>query len=186
MNLIPELKIGLLNAWLPMLIFNIFMMAIPRVVNPQGAKRAVDTSWYENKDKKFVVLTMTIWLGQIVYGIWTPLKIGTVWFNVGSVITIAGFILCTIANHNYMTAPLDKAITNGLYKISRNPLYLFSGIVMIGISIAAASWIMLVIIALYSTFNHQIIKSEERYCLKTYGDEYREYMKKTARYFLFF
>ncbi len=126
MVLIPELKIGLLNAWLPILLFNIFMMVLPRLVNPQGAKRAVDTSWYEKKDKKLVVLTFIFWFGQIIYGIWAPLKIGTVWFNIGAVITIAGFILYTIANSNYMTAPLDKAITNGLYKISPNPLYLFS------------------------------------------------------------
>ena len=110
------------------------------------------------------------------------MKIGTVWFNIGAVITIAGFILYIIANSNYMTAPLDKAITNGLYKISRNPLYLFSGTIMIGVSIAAASWVMLVIIAIFWTINHQTIKAEERYCLKTYGEEYRKYMDKVPRY----
>jgi protein-S-isoprenylcysteine O-methyltransferase Ste14 len=186
MTLIPELKIGLLNAWLPILFFNIFMIALPHIVNPQGAKRAVDTSWYEKKDKKFVVLTFIFWFGQIIYGVWVTLKIGTTWFNIGAVITIAGFIFYTIANNNYMTVPLDKAITRGLYKISRNPLYLFSGIIMIGISLAAASWIMLVIIAIYWAINHQTIKAEERYCFKTYGEEYRKYMDKVPRYILFF
>ena len=186
MTLIPELKIGLLNAWLPILFFNIFMMVLPYLVNQQGAKRAIDTSWYEKKDKKKIALTSIFWYGQIIYGIWAPLKIGTVWFNIGAVITITGFILYTIANNNFMTAPLDKAITVGLYKISRNPLYFFSSIIMIGISIAAASWIMLVIIAIYWAITHQIIKAEEQYCLKTYGEEYRKYMDKAPRYILFF
>ena len=186
MTLIPELKIGLLNAWLPILLFNIFMMAIARIINSKGLKRSGDTSWYEKKDKILVPLIYIFWFGQIIYGIWVPLKIGTVWFNIGAVITIVGFVLHTIANHNYMTAPLDKAITNGMYKISRNPLYFFSDIIMIGISIAATSWIMLVIIAGHWAIHHQLIIAEERYCLKTYGEEYRKYMKKTTRYFLFF
>ncbi len=186
MSLIPKLQIGMLNAWLPILLFNIFMMALPYIVNAKGAKRAVDTSWYEKKDKIFMALTFIFWYGQIIYAIGVPLKIGTVWFHVGAVITIISFVFYTIANNNYMTAPLDQAITNGLYKISRNPLYLFSGIIMIGISIAAASWIMLVIIAIYSVITHRIIKAEEMYCLKTYGKEYQKYMDKVPRYLLIF
>ncbi len=186
MSLIPKLQIGMLNAWLPILLFNIFMMALPYMVNAKGAKRAVDTSWYEKKDKIFMALTFIFWYGQIIYAIWVPLKIGTIWFNIGAVITITGFIFYIIANHNYMTAPLDQAITNGLYKISRNPLYLFSGIIMIGISITAASWIMLVIIAIYLVITHRIIKAEERYCLKTYGKEYQKYMDNVPRYLLIF
>lgn len=184
MSIIPELKIGLLNAWLPILLFNIFMMILPYLVNPQGAKRAIDTSWYEKRDKMLVIPTFIFWFGLIIYGIWAPLKMGTVWFEVGSVIIATGFIFYVIANHNYITAPLDKTITKGLFKISRNPLYLFSGIFMIGVSIAAASWIMLVIIAIFCIINHQIIKAEERYCLKCYGEEYRKYMDKVPRYIL--
>lgn len=114
MNLIPELKIGLLNAWLPILFFH------------------------------------------------------------------------SEASVNFVTTPPDKVITVGLYKISRNPIYLLNGIIMIGVSIAAACWLMLIVIAVYWIIIHWIIKAEERYCLETYGFEYRAYMKKTARYFLFF
>ncbi|MCK4791400.1 MAG: hypothetical protein KAV87_47150 [Desulfobacteraceae bacterium] len=50
MNLVPEFKIGLLNAWLgaiplvlPGLIFSIG--------NRKVSERAIDTSWYKTKEK---------------------------------------------------------------------------------------------------------------------------------------
>ena len=186
MTLIPELRIGLLNAWLPVLFLNIFMMVFPPLVNKKGAKRAVDTSWYTKKDKIFMALSFVFWFLPLISGVWIPIISGTVWFYAGLIISISGLIFYAIANFNYVNAPLDKAITNGMYKLSRNPMYFFSFIIYTGISLISSSWILFLIMLVYGLITHQIIKGEELYCLNTYGKEYRKYMKKTPRYFLFF
>ena len=186
MSLIPELRIGLLNAWLPLIGFNIFMMIFPQLVNRKGSKRAVETSWYTEKDRIFMALSFIFWYGQLVYGVWVPLVAGTIWFYTGVIISTIGLVFYAIANVDYVNAPLGQAITNGVYKISRNPMYFFSFLIVAGIALMSSSWILFLIMLVYGVITHQIIKGEELYCLKTYGFEYRKYMKKTARYFLFF
>ena len=55
---------------------------------------------------------------------------------------------------------------------------------MLGVCIASASlWLLLVTIASIVA-THFVILGEERYCLATYGQEYREYKARTPRYFL--
>jgi protein-S-isoprenylcysteine O-methyltransferase Ste14 len=68
----------------------------------------------------------------------------------------------------------------------RLPIYFFTSITFIGISIASASWIMLLMLVLYSFIDLKIILAEEQYLLKTYGESYREYKEKVPRYFIFF
>ncbi|MCD4812345.1 isoprenylcysteine carboxylmethyltransferase family protein [bacterium] len=186
MSFLPELKIGLLNAWIPVLLFNVFMMIFPLLINEKGAKRAVDTSWFGKREKNLMIMSFIFWYGLFIYSVWVPLQTGSMGFYVGLLISIIGFVFYTIANINYAKAPLNKAITQGLYKVSRNPLYFFSSFILVGISIAAASWIMLIITGVYLAFTHQMIKAEEVYCIKTYGESYRKYMKQVPRYILIF
>ena len=102
MSLIPELKIGLFNAWIPLLFFNILMMALPYLISKEGAKRAVDTSWYDKKEKIMMILSFVFWYGLLIYSIWIPLKTSTVWFYTGLIISLTALVFYIIANHNYM------------------------------------------------------------------------------------
>ena len=45
MTLIPELKIGFLNAWLPILFFHLFVMIFSYLINKEGFKRGAERSW---------------------------------------------------------------------------------------------------------------------------------------------
>jgi protein-S-isoprenylcysteine O-methyltransferase Ste14 len=45
-----------------------------------------------------------------------------------------------------------------------------------------ASWAMLAALLLFQLSTHFLIFSEERWCLKEFGEEYREYMGKVRRY----
>lgn len=185
MNLVPEFKIGLLNAWLgaiPILVAGlIFMFA-----NKKAGKRAIDISWYTTKEKIIAWPCMLGYYGAILYSITVPLKLGTIWFYSGLIIYIAGMIPLTVAYFNYAAAPLDAPIVKGVYRISRNPLYFFTTLALLGLSIASASWLMLLLVILYNIFQHVIVLGEERFCLKKYGGTYGEYKNCVPRYFLFF
>jgi protein-S-isoprenylcysteine O-methyltransferase Ste14 len=78
------------------------------------------------------------------------------------------------------------AITGGIYHYSRNPMYASFSLVMLGTAIAAQSLLLLGMWTVTAICTHVLITGEERYCLTTYGDSYRAYMKKTPRYFFFF
>ncbi len=62
------------------------------------------------------------------------------------------------------------------------PIYLGGLLIFIGIGIASASWIFLLVAMIFLTLqiNILIIGEERMYCEK-YGDFYREYIKRTSR-----
>lgn len=185
MSYYTELHIGLWNAWIGTVIaYGIQMLFV--MLKPQARKRLFNMSWYMPKDKAAAYLSMSLMYGMIIFSIWIPLKIGTVWFYTGVLMYLIGFILNLIALHNYAAAPENEAIVKGMYKISRNPLYFFHSLKMLGLCIASASLPMLIFWIIYNIPTHFIILGEERYCMQTYGESYKNYMKKVSRYFLFF
>ena len=75
-----------------------------------------------------------------------------------------------------------KLVTKGLYKIVRHPMY-FGGIfMMIAPYLAFRSLVILTgIVILDSFFMNMRIKIEEQTLIGTFGDNYRDYMKRTKK-----
>jgi protein-S-isoprenylcysteine O-methyltransferase Ste14 len=86
----------------------------------------------------------------------------------------------------FRAAPLDQPVSQGIYRISRNPQQVTILLAFIGISIAIGSWIALILILIGGLWAHLRVVAEERSCLAQYGEAYRRYMKQVPRYFLFF
>jgi protein-S-isoprenylcysteine O-methyltransferase Ste14 len=178
-------QIGLWNAWIGPVISWLTMLLMI-AINPKAVKRLWDVSWYAKQDKIASFITTILMIALMIVAIWIPVKYGTIWFYSGAVIFSIGIILNLIALYNYATTPENQAILSGLYKISRNPLYLCWTIVLIGICIATTSWLMVILSVLYHVPNHYLILGEEKHCLKTYSKDYEDYMAKVPRYLLFF
>lgn len=75
-----------------------------------------------------------------------------------------------------------KFVSNGIYKISRNPAFLGFDFMYIGICLIYCN-ILTVIFSLFSIIMlHFQILQEEKFLTKTFGDEYIIYKKKVFRY----
>lgn len=144
----------------------------------------MDMSWYTPRDKKMATASLISSYGMMIFTIWVPLKTGTPWFYAGLCLFIAGFTGNAIAKHNYATTPKNEAVRKGMYRISRNPLYLCFSLMFLGLIIASLSLPLLFIWIINTIFMHLIILGEERYCLENYTESYREYMQKVPRYLL--
>ena len=116
------------------------------------------------------------------YSIFLPLKLGTVWFYAGLPITLAGLVTYTIALVNWAKTPPGEPITGGLYRYSRHPMYISFFLLFLGIAIATASWVFLLIAIAVTVVSFVFARVEEQSCLEKYGDSYREYMNRTPRY----
>ena len=123
-----------------------------------------------------------IFLASVIYGVFLPLKLWTIWFYVGFSIYLLGMILLTIAMLNFATTPLDKPVTKGAYHISRHPLSFSGFLAFIGMGIACISWILLLLASVFIIVMDTLVISEERWCLEKYGDAYREYLNRTPRW----
>src|SRR5574341_1145374 len=81
---------------------------------------------------------------------------------------------------------LDKPylLTDGLYRVSRNPMYVAELILMFGWVIFYGSVALLIAwVVWWASFNFYVIPQEERVMEALYGDAYREYKSKVPRWF---
>ena len=124
MSLVPAFKIGVWNAWIlaiPFILANIVTV----LVNKEYYKKISPDAVPPTKLKKNVddPITLALILA-LVYSIFIPLKLGTMWFYIGLSICLLGIILFTIAVVNFLVAPLDVSISKGIYRYSRHPQYI--------------------------------------------------------------
>lgn len=71
---------------------------------------------------------------------------------------------------------------NGIYKVSRNPMYMGYFIYFLGCTLLTRSLFLLISLIVFVISSHRIILAEERWCIGEFGEEYVEYMKRVRRY----
>ena len=72
--------------------------------------------------------------------------------------------------------------TTGIYKISRNPMYVGFDLITIASIVFTLHWLV-IILGIYSLITyHLIIKGEEAFMIKRFSSEYEKYQLKVRRY----
>lgn len=191
MFVIPAFELGVWNAWifvllmfiidigLSSLVFRLFLGSTKsQEINKRHSKRPELT----NIEKKMDNLSSVILIALVAYSIALPLQLGTGWFYIGLSIFIFGLIFGFVAMINFALAPTDKPATKGAYAISRNPMYFSMFIIFASISLACASWFVLLLIIGWFILVDRVVVIEERLCLEVYGESYREYLTRTSRW----
>jgi protein-S-isoprenylcysteine O-methyltransferase Ste14 len=109
---------------------------------------------------------------------------GTVLFIIGLVIGIAGIQRLRASSTNISTdLPATALVIDGIYRWSRNPLYLALTLAYVGLAIAAGSaWAIILLIPLLVVMNIGVISREERYLEREFGDAYRAYKSRVRRW----
>jgi len=119
MELMPALRIGWLNGWLPLgalvLTEGILFLVFPKEV----VTRLFDRSGWSQRQVVFTVLGKLVALICLVLIVGTPLKIGSAVFVIGMIIVGLGLIGLAKALFDFKNTPLDQPVTRGIYRISR-------------------------------------------------------------------
>lgn len=103
--------------------------------------------------------------------------------SIGLVLIV--FSLINLGSSTRLGLPTDKTVfkSNGLYKISRNPMYVGFNLLTISSMIYTLN-IWIVLLGIYSiVVYHMIILSEEKFLENRFGKEYLDYKLKVKRYF---
>lgn len=122
-------------------------------------------------------------VGIVIYALFATVKIEYTWlFVLGLVCYLLGLLLCAISIVNF-SSPSDVGMnTNGIYRFSRNPMYVSYFVCFVGMAALTQSLVLLGMVVIFQISAHWIILSEERWCLETFGLPYAQYMKKVRRY----
>ena len=177
MSAIPVFGIGIWNAWILVVVL-LFPAYIPVLTLKDFGKKMG-----EGEDYGKIGIFMNLYvLLMMIYSIFLPLKLGTAWFYAGLFIYLLGLIIITITIVNAASTPLGKPFTKGAYRYSRNPGYLSQIIVFVGIGVASASWLYLLLSVVLIVLTYSFIAIEESITLEKLGDSYLEYMNRTPRW----
>ena len=176
MSLIPAFEIGVWNAWILAIVFLLYVSLPTQIFKDVGKKMA------HGEEEKIHAFVLLFFFLLLIYSIFLPLKLGTIWFYTGLSIYLLGLIILTIALANVATTPLGEPFTKGMYRYSRHPLSLGMSLTFLGSGIASASWLYLLLSAILTVMMHFMVVIEERSTVKKYGDAYRKYMNKTPRW----
>jgi len=180
-SLIPAFELGLWNAWIlviPMLIIFFFDV---RATAARESGKAGDFQ-LTRKEKRVMNAVFLPMIVSFVYAVFLPLQLGSAWLYTGLLIYLFGVVFTVVALVNFATYPKDKVITEGLYRFSRNPMYVGMLLMQIGLGIACSSWLYLLLTVVLAIMLNAVSPSEERYCFFRFGDDYREYRDKTPRW----
>ena len=115
-----------------------------------------------------------------------PVKIvGVVFFSLG----LITFILALFNFGDSWRIGIDRKtagalVTGGIFSVTRNPIYLAFDFFFVGMFLLNATWFFLIFGLLAAVAMHVQILREEDYLRKHYGEAFRDYCERTARYLI--
>ena len=110
--------------------------------------------------------------------------LGALIFVAGIALTGGGFVTQKRAGTDPIPSnPSTRIVAHGLYRLTRNPMYLGFALATLGLAILVDSaWMLLVVpIGLILT-DRIIIAREERYLARKFGEEYLNYKRRVRRW----
>jgi protein-S-isoprenylcysteine O-methyltransferase Ste14 len=184
-SLTPAFELGLWNAWIfmaPALLVLLLCFPVMMKKNAPGGPTRVPCK------SKITLLVATlskiIFFPAVVYSVFLPLQLETIWFYAGLPITLTGLVGIILVLVAWVKTPAGQPVTRGVYRYSRHPMYVAMVLILLGVSIISASWVFLLfaIITEVGVTRPFSVKIEEAQCLGHYGKAYREYMNRTPRW----
>lgn len=110
---------------------------------------------------------------------------------IGSIIVIISLLFSLIAlvqfyktNNTVITIkPATSLLTKGVYSVSRNPMYLSLLLIYIGSSLIIGNWWSFILFPLFFLIlQGYVIKHEEKYLIRRFGQQYLDYKRETRRW----
>ena len=186
MSAIPVFQIGVWNAWILILLVFVTMFTPTLFLSEEGKKsnKRLQSFVPSTRTEKILAWSthLVIWPFVIIYSIFLPLKLDAAWLYVGLLIFALGLAMQVVVTISVANTPLDEPVTRGPYRFSRHPIYFSGFLILVGIGVASASWLVLLCALLWIVFFHIVVPNEEHFCLEKYGNTYSEYLKRTPRW----
>ena len=103
-------------------------------------------------------------------------------FLLGLAAYLLGLGFCAASIVSFGASSAGGLRTGGVYRFSRNPMYLSYDLFFLGCSLLIQSPLMLGSLVVFCLSSHWIILAEEQWCLKQFGGTYQAYLQSVRRY----
>jgi protein-S-isoprenylcysteine O-methyltransferase Ste14 len=177
MSLIPAFEIGVWNAWILTTVL-FLLITLSGQISKDIGKRIAPAEEVKKRNSPMMIVFFTL----IIYSIFLPLELWTAWFYVGLAVYLLGLIISIVALVSVASTKPGEPFTTGVCRYSRHPISLGTLLPFIGIGIASASGLFLLITVVSIILSILVVPAEERFCCEKYGDTYRQYIERTPRW----
>ena len=147
-----------MNGWLLLLPFFAVRFLLPAGLNSHALQCAAYFAPMQGKER----MAYYMYLGVFFY--------------------LAGLFICAASVAAYCFPDRKGLNTNGIYRFSRNPMYVAYFICFAGMALLTQSGLLFGILMIFQISAHWIVLAEERWCIQNFGEEYGQYMEKVRRY----
>lgn len=171
-----------MNAFFTVIPLILIRYGVLSIIDKDSLKRAGFFAPLIGREKVAFWVYQITTLIILLYLLLLKIKTDSDWFYIGLGVYILGIILYAVSIVNYAKPKMNGINLNGLYRVSRNPMYIAYFIYFLGCALLTHSLILLALLICFQVSAHWIILSEERWCIKKFGEEYIKYMNKVRRY----
>lgn len=175
-------ELGIFNAYIPLLLYFVVSM-IPFLFKKNSRYKEISPANIKDDfGKVLYYLNFIVFIIAIIVSIFLPIIFDSIFFYIGGSLWIIGIIIILGVCMSWAKTAEKKPVTKGVYKYSRNPMYVSFMFTYIGIGIIAASWVFLMLTFVYILITVLIVEYEEKFCIEKFGKDYKKYMKETPRW----
>ena len=151
----------------------------------------------DTDNAQVIVRPPFLYLGGLVAGIvleylWpAPFLPAAAQYVVGGAAILAGLAAVVACLGRFRAAgtpvepykPTSAIVSDGLYGLSRNPIYVALTLIYVGIGVAVdGAWILALVVPILIVMRHGVIAREERYLERKFGAEYLDYEASVRRW----
>lgn len=172
-----------LNAFLLMLPLFFIRFGLLRLVDEAALGRAAFFAPLAGGEKTAYLFYQLANGVLLVYPLFLKVRTAAPLFWPGVFIYLAGIGILAVSAVSFAKPGQSGLNTGGIYRFSRNPMYVGYFLYYLGCAALAYSLPLLAALLVFQAAAHWIILSEERWCLQKFGEEYRRYMQRVRRYF---
>ncbi len=177
-----EESVDTMNAFLTVIPLILIRFGLLSILDKESLKRAAYFAPLIGKEKTAYWLYQLSNLMIFIYLFFLKIKIDHQWFYIGVLVYGIGVLLCFISVLDYAKPKENGINLRGLYRFSRNPMYVAYFIYFLGCVLLTQSLLLFAVLIVFQVSGHWIILSEERWCVQKFGQEYINYMNNVRRY----
>jgi len=164
MTLVPELQIGLWNAWILMLYYPLQPLTLflaDRFVSKADLYHKLQMSSYR-QSKKTLFIEKSVIIILVIYSLFLPIKVDTIWFFIGLPIYLLGlaiFMIAMVVSFETLFVPYPRD-NFGIYlrlQYFSQPLMLVCFVTFLGVSLMTSSWFFFILSFIFGGLVSKVI-----------------------------
>jgi protein-S-isoprenylcysteine O-methyltransferase Ste14 len=163
----------------PVLLARFLLLSL---ISSEAVKRAAFFPPVKGIERPAYLLNIVTTLMLLVIPFFLEINVHGIEGFAGMILFGAGLILYSVSIIQFAGPDENGINMKGLYRISRNPMYIAFFIYFLGCCLMTRSWLLFIVLVIFQATVHFMILSEERWCIGRFGDNYKKYTKKVRRY----